>query len=85
VKLAQKALRKRIVGSRKVSVQTAVGWLPSDEQGDGKQVIDVMCTDPSLPFERYGGGGRDNIRLTSCEDAIEFIKEHDGSLPFGFD
>lgn len=85
MKIVRKLLMKRVVGSNKVSIQTAAGWLATDKQGDGKKVIAALCAAPCEPVEYYGGGSRENIRLTSCKAAIEFIKEHDGELPFGFE
>ncbi|WP_281062941.1 hypothetical protein [Halorussus pelagicus] len=43
-----------------------------------------MIRDPDGPIEGYGGS-RDNVRLTSKEDAVEFLKSNDGNVPFGFD
>jgi hypothetical protein len=33
-------------------------------------------------IEPYGGN-RDNIRLTSVADAVDFIEAHGGDVPFG--
>lgn len=44
-----------------------------------------MATDPKTPVEAYGGGHRRNVRLTSVEAAVEYLKANDGDVPFGFD
>lgn len=60
-------------------------YLPSHEQGRGKTLIDEMLKDPSSPIEGYGGGARSNIRLVSVERAVEYLKDNDGNVPFGYD
>ena len=47
-------------------------------------MIDDMATDPAAPIERYGGGHRANIRLTSAQDAVQYLAANDGEIPFGF-
>ena len=75
-----------VVGSKKRRVDTVVSrYLPSHEQGNGKNVINDMLRDPDSPIEGYGGGGRKNIRLKSVEAAVEVRKDNDGNVPFGFD
>ena len=75
-----------ITGNNKTTIDTAVNnYLPSHEQGRGKTLIDEMLRSPDSPIEGYGGGGRKNIRLTNPDDAVEFLKENGGNVPFGFD
>lgn len=84
-RIVEKLLRSKVLGSKKIRVDTAVNrHLPSHEQGRGKEVIREMIRDPDGAIEGYGGS-RDNIRLTSKEDAVEFLKSNDGNVPFGFD
>lgn len=83
-RVIEKLLRKRVVGSHKKRVDTVTNWLPSHAQGRGEQLIREMITDPNTPVEAYGGS-RDNIRLTSVEAAVEYLKQHGGDIPFGFD
>lgn len=84
-RIVRKMLRKQVVGGHKKQVDTVVNWLPSDAQGRGRQLIDEMVADATAPIEAYGGGHRENVRLTSVEDAVEFLKSNDGDVPFGFD
>lgn len=85
-RLVEKLLRNRIIGAKKIRVDTAVDrYLPSHQQGKGKQLIDEMVTDPNVPLEAYGGGHRENIRLSNANEAVEFLKKNDGNVPFGFD
>jgi hypothetical protein len=75
-----------ITGGNKTSIDTAVDdYLPSHEQGRGKTLIDEMLKDPNSPIEGYGGGARSNIRLTSVEAAVNYLKDNDGNVPFGYD
>lgn len=84
-RIIEKMLRKRIVGGKNRTIDSVVNMtLPSHEQGQGRQLIDDMLADPTAPIERYGGT-RDAIRLTSVEDAVEYLKANDGNVPFGFD
>ena len=74
-----------ITGAKKVTIDTAVTrYLPSHEQGRGKTLIDGMLADAS-PIEGYGGGARENIRLTSVDDAVDYLKANGGNVPFGYD
>ena len=85
-RIVEKMIRNGpITGGNKVSIDTAVNqYLPSHEQGRGKTLIDEMAADAS-PIERYGGGARENIRLSSVDDAVEYLKANGGNVPFGFD
>lgn len=83
-RIVEKLLRKRVVGSHKKRVDTVTNWLPSHDQGRGEQLLREMLRDPESPVEGYGGS-RDNVRLTSVEDAVEFLEEHDGDVPFGYE
>jgi hypothetical protein len=75
-----------ITGGNKTTTDTAVNkYLPSHEQGRGKTLIDEMLSDRTSPIEGYGGGGRQNIRLTSVEEAVNFLNDNDGNVPFGYD
>lgn len=85
-RIVEKLLRNRVVGSHKKRIETVTSnYLPSHQEGRGKEVINDMLTDPGSPIESYGGGHRKNIRLKSVEDAVEYLKENDGNVPFGFD
>jgi len=84
-RIVEKMLRKRITGGKNRTIDTVVNMtLPSHQQGRGKQLIENMISDPHAPIERYGGT-RDAIRLTSAEDAVDYLKDNDGNVPFGFD
>lgn len=83
-RIVEKLLRKRVVGSHKKRVDTVTNWLPSHDQGSGEQLLREMLRDPNSPVEGYGGS-RDNVRLTSVEDAVEFLKDHGGDVPFGYE
>lgn len=83
-RIIEKMLRKRIVGGKNRTVDAVVNMaLPSHDQGRGRQLIDEMVADPTGPIERYGGS-RNAIRLTSVKDAVEFLKDNGGNVPFNF-
>lgn len=76
-----------MLGSHKWSIDKTVNYtLPDSEQGRGRQLIeDEMIPRNEASLERYGGGHRENIRLGNVEDAVQFLKENGGNVPFGFD
>lgn len=85
-RIVRKMLRKRIVGGHKKQLDTVINMtLPSHEQGRGKDLLESMVSDPDAPIEGYGGGHRQNVRLPSVEDAVDYLKANGGDVPFGFD
>lgn len=85
-KMVRKMLRKRVVGDHKKQLQTVVGFsVASHDEGRAKELLEAMATDPETPVQKYGGGHRQNIQLTSVADAVEYLKANDGDVPFGFD
>jgi predicted transcriptional regulator len=77
-------LRKDVLESNKKMVQTIVGWsVDSHEEGRAKQLIDDLVQ--AGVVEWYGGGHRANIRLTSEAAAVQYLKDNDGDVPFGYD
>lgn len=82
-RVVNKMLRKRVVGSHKKQVDTVTNWLPSHAQGRGEQLVREMIADTGSPVEAYGGS-RDNVRLTSVADAVEYLERHGGDVPLGF-
>ncbi|USZ69571.1 hypothetical protein NGM10_07520 [Halorussus salilacus] len=82
IKIVRKLARKRVVGSHKKQVDTVKNWVTSDEQGRAEEQIREMIRDSEAPLEGYGGS-RDNVRLTSIEDAKAYIEDRGGELPWG--
>lgn len=84
--MVRKMLRKRVVGNHKKQIDSVVNMsLPSHEQGRGKDLLEEMVSDTDAPVEAYGGGHRQNVRLTGVEHAVEYLKANGGDVPFGFD
>lgn len=82
VKIVQKLTRQRVTGAHKKQVDTVKNWFSTDEQGRVEELIRNMIRDPGSPLEGYGGS-RDNVRLTSIQDAKRYIEDHGGELPWG--
>lgn len=77
-------LRKNVIGNHKKQIQTVVGWaVPSHAEGRAKNLVNDLM-DVGV-VERYGGGHRDNIRLTSADAAVKYLKDNGGDVPFGYD
>ena len=84
-RIVRKMLRKNVVGTHKMRVDTIVGFsLPTDERGRGRTLLQEMAADPGCPVEAYGGGHRENVRLTSIEAAVRYLNSNGGDVPFGF-
>lgn len=82
--IVETMLQKRVLGNHKKQVDTIVDWaLPSHAEGRGKQLVDDLVGAGVL--ERYGGGHRANVRLTSADAAVEYLNANDGDVPFGFE
>lgn len=84
-RVIEKLLRKKVVGGNKAQIDTVKNWLPSHDQGKAETLIRSMVSDVDCPIEQYGGGARDNVRLTNVGDAVEYLKDNNGNVPFGFD
>lgn len=82
--VVEKMLRKRVVGGKKQQVQTVVGYsVPSHAEGRAKDLVADLIREGVL--ERYGGGHRANVRLTSVEKAVAYLEENGGNVPFPFE
>ena len=44
-----------------------------------------MLADSNTPIEGYGGGHRQNVRLTGADDAVAYLKANGGDVPFPFE
>lgn len=83
-KIVRKLLAKKVTGGHKKQIDTVVGWTASHDQGRAKELLDEMSRDPDCPVEAYGGGARENIRLSSIEEGVDFLEDLGGDLPWGF-
>lgn len=84
-RIVRKMLRKGMIGGHKKQIDTIVNMsLPTYDRGRGRQLLDDMVPHPDAPIEAYGGGHRENVRLTGASAAVGYLKD-DGDAPFGFD
>jgi len=85
-KIVETLVRKRITGGKKITVDQLVNHSVRDsDAGRAKQLLnDEMIPRGEASIERYGGGHRENVRLGSIEEAVQFLKDNDGEVPFGF-
>lgn len=82
VKIVRQLARKKVVGAHKKQVDTVKNWFASSDQGRAETLIREMIREPESPLEGYGGS-RDNVRLTSIDDAKAYIEANGGDLPWG--
>ena len=85
-KVVETLLRKRITGGKKISIDSLLNYAVRDsDAGRARRLLeDEMIPRGEASIERYGGGHRENVRLGSVDDAVEFLERHDGEVPFGF-
>lgn len=85
-KIVETLVRKRITGGKKITVDQLLNYSVRDSNaGRAKKLLnDEMIPKNEASIERYGGGHRENVRLGSIDEAVDFLKEHDGEVPFGF-
>lgn len=57
-------------------MDSAKKWVATHDRGRAEELIRDWITEPGSPVEPYGGGARDNIRLTSKADGLEWLEEH---------
>ena len=69
----------------KSQIQTVTNWFQSSDQGKLKELMEEMATDPTAPIEKYGGGHRENIRLTGATEAVRYLGDNGRDVPFGFE
>lgn len=85
LKMVDYLVSHKVTGNHKKSRDTIINYsgLPSHAEGDAREVLDKMARNPP-PIEQYGGGHRENVRLTSIQDGVDFIEDHGGDPPWGF-
>lgn len=77
-------LQKGIVGGHKAQRQSVVGWaVATHDEGRAKALLDELIQEGII--ERYGGGHRENVRLASVDRAVQYLKDNDGDVPWGYD
>lgn len=85
VKMVKYLVKNKVTGNHKKQRDTVINnsGLPSHAKGDARDILDEMARNPP-PIEMYGGGHRQNVRLTSISEGVTFIKENGGDPPWGF-
>lgn len=81
----RKLVRDNVTGSHKVTVDTAKRAVATSDRGRAEELIRERIRDPTAPLEAYGGGARDNVRLTSIQAGVRSLKENGCDLPFGYE
>lgn len=78
----RKMLRNTVVGEHKKQIDTVKQWgQASNDEGRARELLEKMIADTGAPVEPYGGGHRENIRLTSVDEAKAFLRDELGGDP----
>ena len=87
-RLIEKLLRGRYISGKNVTIDqliTTKAGLPSSEEGRARRLLeDEMIPQGEGSIAMYGGQ-REAVRLTDVAEAVEYLKDHGGNVPFGFD
>ena len=84
-KVTEKILYHRVVKSERVSPDVVVNWFPKDERNEVENLIENLIEDENVPITRYGWGKQQGIHITGVKSAIEYLNEHGGDAPYGFE
>jgi hypothetical protein len=86
-KIVETLVRKRKTGSNKISIDTLVNYSVRDSNaGTAKKLVrDEMVPRREASIRQVGGGARENVQLADIDEAVDFLKENGGDVPFGFD
>ena len=80
-KIVRKLARKGVSGSKKFPTDAVKRFVSSEDRGRAKQIVEEMMKDPEEPLEPAGTYTR--CRLSSIDDAREYLEENGSELPFG--
>lgn len=87
-RIIEKLLRGRFIGGKNVTIDHCISnvvGLPTHEHGRARQLLeDEMIPQGEGSIAKYGGQ-RDAIHLTDVDEAVDYLKDNDGNVPFGFD
>ncbi|OAQ51391.1 hypothetical protein HTG_17010 [Natrinema mahii] len=78
--IVETLVRKKVTGGKKHQIDTVKNWFASSDQGRVEDLIEKLARDPDAPVEMYGGGARANVRLTSRQDAKEWLDDRGRDL-----
>ncbi|RBI59457.1 hypothetical protein DMJ13_22875 [halophilic archaeon] len=79
VDIVEKMARKKVTGGHNKQVDTIKNWFASDDQGEVGDLIEELARDPNAPVQGYGGS-RGAVRLTSIQDAKDWLDAHGRDL-----
>lgn len=79
LRIIEKMARKEFVGNSTVHKQDATNWVASHDQGRARELIGEMTTARDVPVVETARG---YLKLTSMADAVDWIRENDGDVPW---
>ena len=78
IRIIKRMLSKGVIKKHHKQAQSIAGWFASHEQGEVKQTIDAMATDPDVPLREKGRG---TVTLTAREQAKTYLTNHGADPP----
>ena len=79
-RIVEKLLRQGVVGARYIQKDTISAWVPSHQSKEIRQALDELSRSPASPIRIDPRG---NVQLESVGDAVEYLRENEGRVPFG--
>lgn len=85
-KLVNTLLNKRVTGANKTSVDTLLNYSVRDsEQGKARKLLnDEMLPNAEASLQKVGGGARENVQLGDVKEAVRYLYENGGDVPWSF-
>lgn len=85
-RLIETLLNDRVTGSNKTSIDTLLNYAVRDsEQGQARQLLkDEMLPKSEGSIQQVGGGARENVQLADIQQAVRYLYENGGEVPWRF-
>ena len=84
--IVETLLNRRVTGSNKTSIDTLLNYAVRDsDQGQARQLLkDEMLPKSEGSIQQVGGGARENVQLGDIKQAVRYLYENGGEVPWTF-
>lgn len=85
-RIVETLLNDRVTGSNKTSIDTLLNYAVRDsEQGQARRLLkDEMLPKSEGSIQQVGGGARENVQLADVQQAVRYLYENGGEVPWTF-